>query len=185
MFSARQSSTPIGPALGSPALKRFVRYTSPNMSHLIHKIHISQSKICLVSHQVGHCCLLLPFLSKLWPIIRDPDSRVWPRLISCSPCLVVDQPFVIEGCHSNGCQTLCAETRMSKKQSDKAELASRKPLSGCPLSRPRWGCPTSRPLSHLRRRRTAEHPSPDLCCTGFQKHISHFQNISSTYSKFC
>ena len=71
MFSVRQSSTPIGPALGSPALKRFLRYISQSASS-----HVSQSEMChLMSHQIGHCCLLLSILSKLWPIIRDPDPR--------------------------------------------------------------------------------------------------------------
>ena len=27
-----------------------------------------------MSHQVSNCCLLLPLLSKLWPVVGDPDQ---------------------------------------------------------------------------------------------------------------
>ena len=33
------------------------------------------SQTNLMSHQVSNCCLLLPLLTKLWPVVGDPDQR--------------------------------------------------------------------------------------------------------------
>ena len=60
MFSARQSSTPIGPALGSPAWKRFLRPTPQSVS----------SDISLILRSVTSCLIrsaTVVFSFPFWP----------------------------------------------------------------------------------------------------------------------
>ena len=130
-------------------------------------------------HQVGYCRLLLSLLAKLWPIIRDPDSRVWVLVFTLFLHLVTKAQFFTLSRSPSALRHgglpwqwlsnfLCWYLEWAREKVIHDD-AWRKQLSGYLLCNLCWGCPTSQPLSRLQRRRTVEHPSPDLCWIRYKK----------------
>ena len=44
-----------------------------------------------MSHQVSNCCLVLPLLTKLWPVVGNPDQRESESAIKCKAYTLGDR----------------------------------------------------------------------------------------------